>query len=161
MHRPQNSMECHVDGVTAGRGQRGFEFNFSKVSRQDEDSNSTFQKFPAKTRVRIKLFKSFPPRRGFESVRIQFASIQHSPSFIHRILSAGGTLKMNLLHDGLPQHRHGDHASSVHIVSFYSVSNPNLVSARLTYLYLESCGWHYMYCTVCTDLLSSLLAYQR
>ena len=60
---------------------RGFEFNFSKVSRQDEDSNSTFQKFPAnqdegsnstfqkfpaKTRVRIQLFKSFPPRRGFE-----------------------------------------------------------------------------------------------
>jgi hypothetical protein len=40
--------------------------NFSKVSRQDEGSNSTFQKFPAKTRVRIQLFKSFPPSRGFE-----------------------------------------------------------------------------------------------
>jgi hypothetical protein len=63
--------ECHVGGVTAGRGQRGFEFNFSKVSRQNEGSNSTFsnstfQKFPAKTRVRIQLFESFPPRRGFE-----------------------------------------------------------------------------------------------
>jgi hypothetical protein len=45
---------------------RGFEFNFSNLSRQDEVSNSTFQKFPAKTRVRIQLFKSFPPRRGFE-----------------------------------------------------------------------------------------------
>jgi hypothetical protein len=32
----------------------------------NEGSNSTFQKFPAKTRVRIQLFKSFPPRRGFE-----------------------------------------------------------------------------------------------
>jgi hypothetical protein len=39
------------------------------ISRQDEGSNSTFQKFPAKTRVRIQLFKSFPPRRGFDSVR--------------------------------------------------------------------------------------------
>jgi hypothetical protein len=43
---------------------RGYEFNFSKVSRQDEGSTSTFLKFPAKTRVRIQLFKSFPPRRG-------------------------------------------------------------------------------------------------
>jgi hypothetical protein len=30
---------------------RGFEFNFSKVSRQDEGSNSIFQKFPAKTTI--------------------------------------------------------------------------------------------------------------
>ena len=30
-----------------------FEFNFHKVSRQDEGPNSTFTKFPAKTRVRI------------------------------------------------------------------------------------------------------------
>ena len=38
---------------------RGFEFNFSKVSRWDEGSNSTFQKFPAKMRVRILLFQMF------------------------------------------------------------------------------------------------------
>jgi hypothetical protein len=37
-----------------------------KVSRQDEGSNSTFQRFPANTRIRIQLFKSFPPSRGFE-----------------------------------------------------------------------------------------------
>jgi hypothetical protein len=37
-----------------------------KVSRQHEGSNSTFQKIPAKTRVRIQLFKSFPPKRVFE-----------------------------------------------------------------------------------------------
>ena len=51
-----------------GQDRRGFEFNFyqDEVSLQVEGSNSTFQKFPAKTRVRIQLFKSFPPRRGFE-----------------------------------------------------------------------------------------------
>jgi hypothetical protein len=37
-----------------------------KVSRQDERANSTFTKFPAKTRVRIQLLQSFPPRREAE-----------------------------------------------------------------------------------------------
>ena len=46
--------------------QKGFpprrvdEFNFRNVSRQDEGSNCTFEKFPAKTRVRIGFEKGFP-----------------------------------------------------------------------------------------------------
>ena len=47
----------------------GANSTFRKFSRQDEDSNSIFQKFPAKfktfspkTRVRIQLFKTFPPQ---------------------------------------------------------------------------------------------------
>ena len=57
--------KARVAPSTKHQDELGFEFNFSKVSRQDEGSNSTFQKFPAKT-IRIQLFESFPPRREFE-----------------------------------------------------------------------------------------------
>ena len=49
----------------------------------NEGSNSTFQKFPAKTRIRIQLFKSFPPRRGFEfnsSARLTNSSSRRRPT---------------------------------------------------------------------------------
>jgi hypothetical protein len=42
-------MEEARDALKFPAKTRGVEFNFSKVSRQDEGSNSTFQKFPAKT----------------------------------------------------------------------------------------------------------------
>ena len=47
---------------------RGCEFNFSNVSRQDEDSTSIFQKFPAKRRGFEFNFSKLlsRQRRGFE-----------------------------------------------------------------------------------------------
>ena len=67
-----------MDAAGAGDARYGGVWS---ISRQVEGANSTFRMFPAKTRIRIQFFKSFPPSDEASNLTIQnFLKVQQLKS---------------------------------------------------------------------------------